>query len=207
MTDGPILRIDGLSVRFGRTLALDNVNLVLSAGSVTLLAGENGAGKSTLLWAMSGLLIPTSGRVSAANGKLPSVGFLAHQPFLYEDLTVTENLELAARLSGMPDPADQAREAVERVGLGPHAAKRVSALSRGQIQRAAFARAVLPGPRLLLMDEPFSNVDPEGIQTLSAILRALRSPDRAIVIASHDRKIMPDISPILVELRGGKLLS
>lgn len=201
------LQVDNLTVDFGPTRALDAVSLSLDAGSVVAVCGGNGAGKSTLLWAVSGLLLPSAGKISygMANGGTPDIGFLAHQSFLYEDLTVLENLALTARLHGMIDPADRAAEGVGRMGLEAISFRRVSTLSRGQMQRAAFARAVIAEPRILLLDEPFSNLDSSGVESVRRTLAGLKSPDRLMLLACHDPGLYQSLATTAVELHEGKL--
>ena len=201
------LEVTGLTVVFGKTRALDSLCLSLDAGSIVVLRGENGSGKSTFLWAISGLLLPTAGEIRfSARGGTPRIGLLAHQSFLYEDMTVLENLVLTARLNYLSDPIDRSRRLLDQLGLDEQADKRVCTLSRGQIQRAAFARAVLPEPEVLLLDEPFSNMDDAASAQVCRALESLRSSDRLILVATHDRHArLP--GPIReVHIRSGKIL-
>lgn len=203
------LELADLTVDFGRTRVLDSVNLLLESGSLVVVQGENGAGKSTLLWAISGLLLPSGGAITLNDGSgvEPCIGFLSHQSFLYEELTAFENLVLTARLHGLSDPEDRAREALAGVGMADHAAKRVSDLSRGQQQRVAFARAVLPAPGLLLLDEPFSNLDTAGTELLSRVLESMQSPPVSplIILATHDAALCRRFSPRVLNLKAGRV--
>lgn len=202
------LDVSGLTVDFGKTRALDHVSFSADAGSVVIITGNNGAGKSTLLWAVSGLLLPTSGRVefpSSGTG-LPSTSFLSHQNFLYEDLTVFENLLLTAQLHHLDAAETQSRNVLDRLEMGGLASKRISELSRGQIQRAAVARAILPSPKVLILDEPFSNLDAPAAKLISEIVESMKSPGRLILLATHDVEVCRRFSPRVVELSAGKIV-
>ena len=182
-----MISITDLTVDFGPVRALDHVTLDLPSGAIMVLAGPNGSGKSTLLWAMAGLLLPTSGAVRLRGpAGVPSIGFLAHQSFLYEELTPLENLVLAARLCGLSDPAGRSIGMIRKIGLESESRRRVSTLSRGQQQLAAFARAGLPDPPGLCLGGPFSNLDRTAVHVIRQMLDPFVSPDRLAVIATHD---------------------
>jgi heme ABC exporter ATP-binding subunit CcmA len=191
--DPPLVEARGLTRSYGAVRALRGVDLTLGPGEVLLVLGPNGAGKSTLLRTLAGLLRPEAGTVRvggrALSGDDPDarrpIGLLSHQSMLYDELSLIENLMLAARLYDLPDPRGRAETALEAQGLLELADDRPRSLSRGMQQRAAIARALLHEPRLLLLDEPFTGLDAVGADRLRHLLAALRSPARAMVIVTH----------------------
>lgn len=191
--DGPLVEARGLARRYGAVRALDGVDLALARGDVLLLLGPNGAGKSTLLRALAGLLRPTSGTIMIAGRPLErdahearrAIGLLSHQSLLYDELTLRENLELAATLYDLTDPRARAREALASQGLADRADDRPRQLSRGLLQRAALARALIHRPSLLLLDEPFTGLDTPATQRLDAQLRELVASGTTLVIVTH----------------------
>jgi heme exporter protein A len=189
----PLLAARGLRRSFGRVRVLHDISLSLTAGEVLAVAGPNGAGKSTLLRVLAGLMRPTAGEVRVLGHPLTAdaaetrraIGLLSHQTLLYDDLTLLENLTFAARLYGLADPGAAAREALEAAGLTARADDSPRRLSRGLLQRAAIARAVLHRPRLLLLDEPFTALDAASAERLRAALAARRGEGLGRVVVAH----------------------
>ncbi|HLG04881.1 MAG TPA: heme ABC exporter ATP-binding protein CcmA, partial [Gemmatimonadales bacterium] len=189
----PVLAARNLERRFGSLSALRGVSLVAHSGECHLVVGPNGAGKSTLLRLLAGLARPTAGAVlieGAPVARDPSarrnLGLLSHQSYLYDELTPVENLAFAARLFGLKDPAGVARLRLQAVGLAERSDEPVRRLSRGMIQRVAIARALLHSPRVLLLDEPFTGLDPRSCDQVRALLAAERDAGRVLVLVSHD---------------------
>ena len=188
-----MLEADGVSRAYGLRRALDGVVLRLGAGDCRLLLGANGAGKSTLLRVLAGLLRPHTGSVRIEGRPLSAeepavrgrIGFVSHQTLLYDDLTLEENLVFAARLQGVADPTAAAARALEAADLADRARDRPRDLSRGMQQRAAIARALVHGPAVLLLDEPFTGLDAVSADRLRAQLLAERAAGRALVVVSH----------------------
>lgn len=188
------IRLRGLSREYGERLALRDVDLTLRPGESLALLGPNGSGKSTMLRIMATLLRPTSGEVEVLGCSLPDeswklrgrIGYLGHEPLLYRDLTGRENLELQARLHGIPkkEAKDRIDHDLDLLGMSRRADDRVNGFSAGMRQRIAICRAVLHRPELLLLDEPDSNLDPEGRE----LARALIGPaeGRTRVLVSHE---------------------
>jgi ABC-type multidrug transport system ATPase subunit len=150
----------GLRRSFGPVTVLHDLDVSLAPGEALAIAGPNGAGKTTLLRLLAGLLRPSAGEVVIHGKSLREnhtsrrlVGFLSHQSLLYDDLTILENLAFAARLYGLARPVEIAREALEVAGLSGRAGDSPARLSRGLLQRAALARALLHRPRVVLLDE------------------------------------------------------
>ena len=188
----PLLQATSVERRFGAARVLRGVSLAVHPGECHLVVGPNGAGKSTLLRILAGLARPSAGSVllrGVSPGDRPEVrrdvGFLSHQSLLYDDLTAAENLRFAARLYGLPDAPALVGRGLAAVGLADRANDPVGRLSRGLLQRVAIARALLHGPQLLLLDEPFTGLDPVATDQVVAVLRAELSLGRAMVLVSH----------------------
>jgi heme exporter protein A len=180
----------GLSRRFGALVALHPLDLDVAAGRVLAVLGPNGAGKSTLIRLLSGLARPSSGRVAIGDpadrrARRARIGLVAHETLLYPALTARENLRFAGRLYGVPDPAARAGALLERFELGAVAERRVGTFSRGTAQRVAIARALVHEPAALLLDEPFSGLDPRAAERLEELVRGLAGRC-TVVLASHD---------------------
>ncbi len=195
----PLLEVEGLSRAYGAVRALEEVSFVLDQGEMMVVVGPNGAGKTTLVRTLARLARPTAGAIrlggkdwlEAPAARQREVGVLSHATYLYDRLTAIENLRFYARLYGLPDPERRAREALESAGLDELAERRAGTLSRGQAQRLSIARAVLHGPRLLLLDEPLAGLDPHSVKRLIAALADLRSAGRAILFTTHDLARVP----------------
>jgi heme exporter protein A len=203
-----VIAAESLSVVFGSTVAIDDLNVEIGPG-VTGLFGPNGSGKSTLLRVVAGLLRPTSGRVTIDGVPDPGrirwiVGYAGHNSGLYRDLTVRENLSLFARLYGVPD--ERVGSVVGALGIEMHANTRVADLSAGFVRRAAVARAILHEPAVLLLDEPYANLDDDAAELLSDAVKAWRAPGRSAVIATHGAKKVKRFADAGVILRDGRVV-
>jgi heme ABC exporter ATP-binding subunit CcmA len=187
------LEARNLSVMRGHRVVIRGVNLTLAAGQIVALIGCNGAGKTTLLQCLAGALRPAAGellwqgqvyRKSPATRK--QVGFAAHQSSLYLALTARENLLFAGRMWGIDTPKHRAAELLAVVGLEDHATEAAGQLSRGMRQRLAIARAVIHDPALVLLDEPYTNLDVAGRQWLTTFLCELRKSKRALLFTTNE---------------------
>jgi heme exporter protein A len=182
----------GVARRFGSRWVLRGVSFQIHPGEVVGLLGANGSGKTTLLRILSTLLRPSAGSaqifgcdvVRAADGVRAHIGFLAHSPGLYDDLTARENLQFAADMLGAPRVDLDA--ALERVDLARVADNRVRGFSAGMQRRLALARLMLRRPRLLLLDEPYSNLDAAGIAVMNGIVREVRQAGGAALLVLHE---------------------
>jgi ABC-type multidrug transport system ATPase subunit len=209
------LVVDDVSRHFGRRRALSRVSLTCGAGTILGLLGPNGAGKTTLLAILSTLLAPTSGRVRygehdarAAGPMLRGrLGLLGHDLYLYPELTARENLEFFARLYGLDRPRDRVDGALANAGLADRAGDAVSGFSRGMRQRLALERALLHGPRLLLLDEPFTGLDDASGRALVNRLRGLRDEGAIVIAATHDLDLAEGLLDEVAILREGRLLA
>lgn len=188
------VEVENLSKSFGPHTALAGVTLSIGVGEFVTLVGPNGAGKTTLLRILATLLRPTSGTLRIA-GLDPArdgseirrrIGFLSHRTLLYDDLTAEQNLRFYARLYGLPDASARIDELLGRVGLADRRHDRVRTFSRGMQQRLAVARAVLHRPSILLLDEPYTGLDPQAAEALSALLRELAGEGCTILLTTHD---------------------
>jgi heme exporter protein A len=209
MTADVALELRGLGRRYGERPALQDVTLTLEAGRTLVVFGPNGAGKTTLLRVLAGLLRPHAGDVRVLGARLPDegwrargrVGLLTHEPLLYRELSARENLRFHARLHGVA-PA-RVDEALEAVRLRLRADDPIAELSRGMVQRAAVARAVLHDPALLLLDEPLANLDPAAAAVLEPLIG--RSSGRTRVVTSHDPAGGLAEGDVALGLRGGRV--
>ncbi|MFN8545441.1 MAG: heme ABC exporter ATP-binding protein CcmA [Candidatus Binatia bacterium] len=190
----PPVRAVGLTRAYAGTPVLAGVDLVVEAGELVVLLGPNGAGKTTLLRVLATLLGPSGGRLelfgTVARGCPPAVrrriGYVGHETSCYPDLSAVENLHFHAELFGVPDAAVRVAEIVRWAGLDGAARRPARAYSRGMQQRLALARALLHRPDLLLLDEPFTGLDPAAAATLAARLAELRAAGTAILLTTHD---------------------
>ncbi len=209
MGEPAAIELEGLGRHYGERPALREVTLTVPAGSTLAVLGRNGAGKSTLLRVLATLLRPHAGIVRVLGRVLPSeawavrgrLGFIAHEPLLYRDLTGRENLDLHARLHKVD--AGRTEELLDRVEMGRRANDPVRELSRGMVQRVAAARAVLHDPPLLLVDEPSAGLDADATQRLLEPLRRVMA-DRATLLITHDLALAAEADEIVV-LRDGRI--
>lgn len=203
------VHIDQVSKLFGSFAALRQVSLTLEPGRCYVLLGENGAGKSTLLRILAGLIRPTHGSINLF-GKLPPhearerIGYMSHAPMLYDELTAQENLRYFATLypeRNCLSPED----ALTQVGLDPTLQRTFGQYSQGMRQRTSLARVLLPVPELLLLDEPFSNMDIESAGQMVKLLSGFRQSNRTIVITTHQRELAAPIADFVITLRAGRV--
>ena len=188
-----MINVHGLTKSFGPRAALAGVNLAVGAGEFVTLVGPNGAGKTTLLRVLATLTKPTSGAVRIA-GLDPTregervrrhIGFLSHRTLLYDDLTAGQNLRFYAR---MYDLNDETRiiDLLKRVGLATRQHDLVRTFSRGMQQRLSVARAVLHRPSVLLLDEPYTGLDPNAAQVLTGLLADLAEEGCTVLLTTHN---------------------
>jgi ABC-type multidrug transport system ATPase subunit len=178
-----VIRARKLSKRFGDKRVLEGLELEVPRGGFVLVTGPNGSGKTTLLRLCAGLFAPTGGELEVDVPRA-AIGFLAHEPLVYRELTPLENLELYGRLYRLPERRERAGAMLERFGLWRARNERAGTFSRGMLQRLALCRTFLHDPDLLLLDEPFEGLDVEGTALLQAEL-AERTGVTALV-ATHD---------------------
>lgn len=188
----PAIEADGVTRRFGASWVLRGVSLRLARGEIVGLLGANGSGKSTLLRIFATLLRSNGGtaRIGGvdvtedADGVRRQVGFLAHSAGLYDDLTARENLQFAVTMLGLP--AMDLDALLVRVGLIAVADRRVRGYSAGMQRRLALARLLIASPRVLLLDEPYSNLDADGIALMNTMLRSAAAQGAAALVVLHE---------------------
>jgi len=191
---GSVVEARGLVREYGAVVAVDGVDLTLGAGEFLTIFGPNGAGKSSLLGMLGGALRPTRGTIAVGGRPLDfgdpawrtSIGMVSHRGFLYPQLTVEENLLFYGRLFGLRDLAERIPERLERVGLAQRARTSVHKLSHGMRQRLALARALLHDPELVLLDEPYTGLDPAAAVVLREVLHELGDRRRTVVMVTHN---------------------
>ena len=192
-SEGVLLDASNLHRAYGPVRVLRGVDLRLTSGEALAVVGPNGAGKTTLLRVLAGLVRPGEGVIHVVGRTLQPgdpdarrpIGFLSHQSLLYDDLTVRENVLFTARLFGLGDPAAATRRVLDECELGSRSGERPRSLSRGLLQRAALARALVHDPQVLLLDEPFTALDAPGADRLRGLLQARLAAGAAIVIVTH----------------------
>jgi heme exporter protein A len=206
-----VIRVESLTVAFGTTVALDGIDVEVAPG-VTGLFGPNGSGKTTLLRVLAGLLRPTEGTVTVGGRRASlrdesfrrRIGYAGHSAGLYAHLTLAENLQLFAQLYGAP--ARRVEDMVEAVGLTQWSSTRAGDLSAGLKRRAAVARALLHDPDVLLLDEPYANLDDDAANMLSAAVQSWRRADRVGLIATHGAKKVKAYADGGIILRDGRVV-
>lgn len=208
------VRLVDVSRHFGRRRAVSHVSLDAQSGDIIGLLGPNGAGKSTLIGMLSSLVAPTSGEVRygaqlarALGDRLrASIGLLAHELYLYPELTARQNLAFFASLYGL-DVATVVPAALEAAGLADRADDDVSGFSRGMRQRLALERALLHRPRLVLMDEPFTGLDDAATAVVQRRLKTLTESGAIVILATHDLDLADGLVTRVAIVRGGRLVT
>ena len=208
-----MIEVSRLTKVYGRTVALRGVSLTVPAGTVLTVLGHNGSGKTTLLRVLATLTHPTAGSGRIGGHDLVAdrdeirrlVGLVGHGTQLYDDLTALENLRFAAALHDLPADPASADAALARVGLEAQAGIRVRELSSGMRRRVALARVMLRRPRVLLLDEPFVGLDPDGTKRLEAYLHEFRAEGGAAVLVTHGLARGLALADRIAILAGGRL--
>jgi heme ABC exporter ATP-binding subunit CcmA len=173
-----------LGRRFGEKRVLHGVDLDVPRGGFVVVTGANGSGKTTLLRICAGLAIPTEGELRV-DVERREIGYLAHEPLVYRELTALENLELYGRLYRVPERRERTGMLLERFGLWDARHDRVASYSRGMTQRLALCRVLLHDPALLVLDEPYTALDAQGADLLDAQLAELRG-EHTLLVSTHD---------------------
>jgi ABC-type multidrug transport system ATPase subunit len=209
----PIIIADGVIKQFGRFAALRGVNAEFAPGRLYVVLGDNGAGKTTLLRTIAGLAQPTRGTISVLGAKeiktvCSQIGYMAHPSLLYDEMTGLENLRYFAGLYGIHDDAANftCREAIISVKLDPDLNRPVGQYSQGMRQRMSLARALLNDPTLLLLDEPFSNVDFHSAQEMGTLLGQMRDQGKTLLVVTHQPGLLESAADEFVWIDSGKIV-
>jgi ABC-type multidrug transport system ATPase subunit len=206
----PAVALRDVSRHFGRFAALRSVTAAFAFGRLYAVLGDNGAGKSTLLRVMAGLIPPTRGSVTLFGVESIArvrhrLAYMAHASLLYDELDGMENLRYFARLYGIEDEKICAA-AMRRVGLDPSLKRRVGQYSQGMRQRLSLARALLHEPEVLLLDEPFSNVDHVSAREMVRLLDEMRNMGRTILVVTHQPALLKGVADEFVWMAEGRIL-
>lgn len=209
----PAVEIRGLRKSYGLKPILRGIDLVLEPGERMALLGANGTGKTSLLRILAGLSRPGAGTVCVEGIDITHdaqrvrhlVGFVAHSPYLYEELTALENLLFFARMYAVAHAQERAQKLLQRVGLAKRAQERAGALSRGQAQRLAWARALLHEPHLLLLDEADTGLDQEGYELIEALLKEHTVQGGSTIFTTHTLERALQLNDSIIMLRKGRV--
>lgn len=196
--------------QFGRFAALRGVTAEFDAGKFHAILGDNGAGKTTLLRALAGLARPTQGGISilgrTPEEASPEIGYMAHPSLLYDEMSGMENLRYFARLYAISDDA-RCVAAIRTVGLDPALRRPVGQYSQGMRQRMSLARAILQDPKILLLDEPFSNVDVHSAREMVRLLKGMRDSGKTIFVVTHQAMLLEGVADEFVWMQQGLIVN
>jgi len=207
----PVITVTNLIKQFGRFAALRGVTADFSAGKLYAILGDNGAGKTTLLRTLAGLNQPSSGEVNILGARnfhdiCHQVGYMAHPSLLYDEMSGLENLEYFARLYGITDRS-RCADAIRAVRLDPELARPVGQYSQGMRQRMSLARALLNDPKILLLDEPFSNVDIHSATEMVRLLASTRDQGKTIFVVTHQAALLEGAADEFIWMEAGQIVS
>jgi len=207
------LRFENIDKRYGGLYALRRVSLEIAPGECVALAGRNGSGKTTLLRIAAQLARPSAGKLTFSPAQTEAAptatntGFVAHATMVYDELTAEENLLLFARLLEIPEPAKRVESLLRDVGLFERRDSLVRTFSRGMRQRVAIARALLHEPSVLLLDEPGTGLDPQGVGWLADTLRRLRDAGSTILMSLHGESEISALATRAIRLDAGAVVA
>ncbi len=206
-----VVIVSNLIKQFGRFAALRGVTAEFAGGKLYAILGDNGAGKTTLLRTLAGLNQPSSGEISILGASkfhdiCRQVGYMAHPSLLYDEMSGVENLEYFARLYGVADGA-RCAQVIRAVGLDPDLVRPVGQYSQGMRQRMSLARALLNDPKVLLLDEPFSNVDLHSATEMVRLLAGTRDQGKTIFVVTHQASLLEGTADEFVWMESGKVVA
>jgi ABC-type multidrug transport system ATPase subunit len=201
--------VDDVIKQFGRFAALRGVTAEFEGGRFYAILGDNGAGKTTLLRALAGLAEPTRGEI-AIFGQSPraacrEIGYMAHPSLLYDEMSGMENLRYFAGLYGISGDL-RLQEVIGMVGLDPALTRTVGQYSQGMRQRMSLARAILHDPKVLLLDEPFSNVDLHSARAMVALLKTMRDAGKTIFVVTHQAFLLESVADEFISMQAGAIV-
>src|SRR5207245_550622 len=207
--DSAVISINGLVKQFGRFAALRGVSAEFTSGRLYVILGDNGAGKTTLLRSLAGLAQPTRGKITIlgttdVRAVCGQIGYMAHPSLLYDEMSAMENLRYFARLYEIFDDATCAR-VITAVGLDPALARPVTQYSQGMRQRLSLARAILNDPKILLLDEPFSNVHVHSAHAIPSLLVQMRDAGKTLFVVTHQPALLARAAAESVWMEDGQI--
>ena len=204
----PQITVRGVIKQFGRFAALRGINADFETGKFYGILGDNGAGKTTLLRALAGLARPTRGEITIL-GQSPKdacreLGYMAHPSLLYEEMSGLENLRYFASLYEIDGDA-RSQQVIGAVGLDPALARPVGQYSQGMRQRMSLARAILHDPKILLLDEPFSNVDVTSAREMVGLLKHMSQAGKTIFVVTHQAALLEGVADEFIWMQAGQI--
>jgi ABC-type multidrug transport system ATPase subunit len=207
----PVVSVNKLTKQFGRFAALREVTAAFAGQRLYAILGDNGAGKTTLLRVLAGLVTPSAGSIEMLGAASPKqvcreFGYMAHPSLLYDELGGMENLAYFAKLYGVED-ARRSEEVIAAVGLDPNLQRPVGKYSQGMRQRMSLARAVLHDPKILLLDEPFSNVDIRSAREMVKLLAKMRDSGKTIFVVTHQASLLDGAADEFIWMQAGKIIN
>ena len=210
-TDSPVVALTNLVKQFGRFAALRGVSAEFAPGRLYAILGDNGAGKTTLLRVLAGLTRPTRGTVwmlgtTDLRAVCRELGYMAHSSLLYDEMSGMENLRYFARLYGIED-GQRCESVIAEVGLDAALTRPIGQYSQGMRQRMSLARAILHDPKILLLDEPFSNVDAGSAQEMVNLLSRMRDAGKTIFVVTHQSALLEGAVDEVVWMEAGQIAS
>jgi heme exporter protein A len=208
-----ILRAEGIQKRFEARSVLLDATIEIAPGGIHLLLGANGSGKTTLANILATLLAPDRGRITVDGEPIArrraaarrAIGFASHRPLLYLGLTPLEKHSFFGGLAGDPRPARRAMDLLERLGMAPFARSPGERFYRGKLQRIELARALMTEPRVLLLDEPYTGLDEEGVAVVNDVLREARERGAGSLVITHEPERVRALATRVSRLEGGRI--
>lgn len=205
------IKITSLTKKIGKSVVLENINLEFKGGRIYGLRGKNGSGKTMLMRVISGLILPTSGNVEI-NGRIlgkdmsfpESIGILLENPAFIDSFSGYRNLKALADINSLISEED-IKETIQRAGLNPEDKKKYKKYSLGMKQRLGIAAAVMEKPEIILLDEPINALDESGVKEIRDLLFELKSEERVIIVACHDREELEYLADEIIEISDGKI--
>jgi ABC-type multidrug transport system ATPase subunit len=205
----PAITVTNVIKQFGRFAALREVTAEFASGKFYAILGDNGAGKTTLLRTLAGLAQPTQGTISILGMTPPDacreIGYMAHPSLLYDEMSGMENLRYFARLYGIAGD-DRCAQVVRLLGLDPELTRLVGQYSQGMRQRMSLARAILHDPKILLLDEPFSNVDVHSAREMVRLLRGMRDSAKTVFVVTHQAALLQGVADEFIWMQAGQIV-
>ena len=207
---GTVVRLEDYCKSFKSAEVLKNINLTLESGKVIGLKGKNGSGKTMLMRAISGLILPTSGKVYINDKELgrhisfpPSIGILIENPSFISNYTGFKNLKILASIQNRISD-DEIRDAIRKVGLDPDDKRTFKKYSLGMKQRLGIAAAIMERPDIVILDEPINALDEAGAGLIKGLLDELKANGSLIIIACHDTEELNYLSDEIYEIYDGE---